>query len=92
MLPMPLGWFDRAEIEPFYPFFGFKLLPACAILAGFAIAYSARTKARWLFRYSLQKAWFAPNSDADWAAHCYICSAWFIGCGTLVMILCWDFV
>ena len=91
MLPLCMGWFDRADIEPFYRFFGFKFLPACVICVGIAIAYGARTRAKWLFRYSLQKAWFAGGSDAAWSAHLYICSAWFIGCGILVMILFWDF-
>jgi hypothetical protein len=72
--------------------FGFKFLPACAILAGVSIAYATKTKANWIFRYSLQKEWTAGGSDKVWARHCYATALWFVSCGTVVMILFWDFV
>ncbi|MCC6150195.1 MAG: hypothetical protein IT461_08095 [Planctomycetes bacterium] len=91
MLPMPLGWFDRAEIEPFYRSFGFKFLPAAVIVIGLIYLYGAVRNAQFIYRSGSSLGRLETLGFANpWRIWTGFASTLFIVGGVAVLALFWN--
>lgn len=91
MLPQFIAWFDGADIEPFYRFFGFKLLPGAVIVIGLTYLYGAVRNAQFIYRGGSSLGRLETMGFAiPWRIWTGVASAVFIVGGIAALALLWD--